>query len=64
MGTMKVINKLDSYDGLDDTRKEILTVKRAWNWKDRFVVLQVGDEEITVNARELKEAVDNATTRL
>ena len=57
---MKVKCKLNSYDSLDKTRDDALTVQNHWN-SNRLVVLKIGNEEVTVNASDLIKAINNAT---
>ena len=61
---MKVINTIRVYEEDDEeikigTEKELQIVSH-WNYKD-FVVLEFEGKSITVNAEDLKKAIENAT---
>ena len=60
---IKVINEVKIYEINNkevDTLKNTLIVESHWN-RDDYVVLKFDDKEITVSARDLKYALDNAT---
>ena len=60
---MEVINKINVYeiDGNDTDIKYETTIeiKSHWNFRD-WVCLNIFGKEITVNAEDLKKAIDNA----
>ena len=60
---MEVINKINVYE-VDGNDKDIeygttIEIKSHWNFRDR-VCLNIFGKEITVNAEDLKRAIDNA----
>lgn len=64
MSRMAVKSEVEIYeiDGLDVPISEYkkLVVESHWNVSDR-VVLVFGKKQLTVNVRELRRAIDNAT---
>ena len=55
----KVTVEVETYDDDKPVTKPI-KVHGHWNWHDR-VVLEIGNEKVTVLARSLKAAIDSAT---
>lgn len=54
---IKVTNEISTYD---EPATQSVRVHSHWNDSDR-VVLELGGQKVTVLARELKAATDNAT---
>lgn len=59
---MEVINKIKVYeiDGDDKIKYDTsIEIKSHWNYKD-FIVLNIFGQEITVIAKDLEKAIENA----
>ena len=54
---IKVTNEVPTYD---EPAKTSIKVHNHWN-RNAFVVIEIGDESRTVNANDIKAAINNAT---
>lgn len=57
--SIKVTNEVPTYD--EPAKKNVL-VSSHWNYSDR-VVLEVGNQKVTVIAADLEAAIRNATNK-
>ena len=57
---MKIVNEIQTYEvgGVENT-KEKVNIHSHWN-RDEFVIIEMGDNQFTVSADELRRAIDNA----